>query len=652
MKFQTGQSLVELLITIGVAAILIPALFVGVMLSRAGRAQQDQRLQATALARQSMEAVRIVRDADWGTFAKNGTYHPIISGNTWTLASGSATVNGFTQAVVVSDAYRDQSGNLAQSGTIDPSVRKVTTTISWNTPLPASVSLVSYLTRLKSISYTQTTYADFAAGANSGTTVTYTNGSATDGEIQLGAGGTGNWCNPNQTPIVTYDLTRQGVPTSISATYSANMIQTYTTSGFNASGYSLDNQQVTDPASPALPAVSSGSFYDKWKTYGIFATQNYVFTTTNHPGLSVDVENVTNTPFTQAATYDGGGTGLSVTAAGTTGYVTVGSTLKSFNIANISGALSTKGSLALAGNGNKIIIVGNYAYVATSYVSGNTPKGQLQIVNVANPASMTVSATVNVGNNLDGVDVFVNQTATYAYLVTKYASGQRDFYIIDISNKSVPVIHGSYSTNGMTPTGVLAVSGNRAIIVGTGGQPYQVLSISNVDNPVYCMPQGFALSGVSNINAISTITEPDGDAYSFILTDNSSAEFQIIEGGPGGQFAQNGTFTSSIFSTSSAAFNRFDATSIAPVGTSITYQVAVVNKSGGNCTSPTYVYVGPNGTSNASDVFTTGGILPVVNNTGTGYANPGQCLRYKAYLSSTDTTFTPILEDVTFSYSP
>ncbi|HYK08690.1 MAG TPA: hypothetical protein VEW42_04295 [Candidatus Eisenbacteria bacterium] len=651
---ERGQSLVELLITIGIATILIPALFAGIYTSRAGRAQQDQRLQATALARQTIEATRIVRDTDWGNFAVNGTYHPVVSGTTWVLASGSAVVNGFTQKVVISDAYRDSNGNLAQSGTLDPSVRQVTATISWNTPIPADVSLVSYFTRLKSVSYTQTTYADFTAGANSGTTIDYTNGSATDGEVELGAGGTGNWCNPNQTPILTFDLTRQGVPTSISATYSASMVHAYTTSGFNASGYSLDSQQITDNPSPTPPVISSGPFYDQWKTYGIFATKDYVYTTTNHPGLSVDIENVSGSTFTQAATYDGGGTGLSVTTSGTTGYVTVGSNLKTFSITNLSGSLSTVGTKSLAGQGNKVVVVGGYAYVATSYVSTNTPKGQLQIINVSNPSNMSISATVNVGNNLDGVDVFVNQTATYAYLVTKYASGQKDFYIIDISNKSVPVIHGSYSTNGMTPTGVLAVSGNRAIIVGTGGQPYQVLSVKNIDSPTYCMPQGFALSGVSNINAISTITEPDGDAYSFILTDNSSAELQIIEGGPGGQFAQAGIFTSSVFATNSAAFNRFDSTTDTPSGTSITYQVAVANKVSGSCptASSSYTYVGPNGTSALSDVFTSSGILPLVNNSGAGYANPGQCLRYKAYLSSEDTTLTPVLEDITFSYSP
>ena len=43
-----GQSLVEILLTIGLAAIILPALLVGILASRGGRAQQDQQLQATA----------------------------------------------------------------------------------------------------------------------------------------------------------------------------------------------------------------------------------------------------------------------------------------------------------------------------------------------------------------------------------------------------------------------------------------------------------------------------------------------------------------------------------------------------------------------------------------------------------------------------
>src|SRR3990167_3628807 len=58
----SGQSLVEILIAIGLTGILLPALLTGLVSSREGKAQEGQRLQATALLRESEEAIRSVRE--------------------------------------------------------------------------------------------------------------------------------------------------------------------------------------------------------------------------------------------------------------------------------------------------------------------------------------------------------------------------------------------------------------------------------------------------------------------------------------------------------------------------------------------------------------------------------------------------------------
>src|SRR3989344_502241 len=86
---RAGQSLVEILIAIGLAGILLPALLTGLVSSREGKAQEGQRLQATALARESEEAIRSIREKGWTNIAANGTYHPAISVDEWTLANTS-----------------------------------------------------------------------------------------------------------------------------------------------------------------------------------------------------------------------------------------------------------------------------------------------------------------------------------------------------------------------------------------------------------------------------------------------------------------------------------------------------------------------------------------------------------------------------------
>src|SRR3989344_8308197 len=97
---QKGQTLIELLITIGLSAILIPALLTGFALARNGRAQQDQRLKAVAYVKEAEEGVRVVTHNAWENIT-NGVYHPAVSGSTWSLVSGSESIDGFTRRISI-----------------------------------------------------------------------------------------------------------------------------------------------------------------------------------------------------------------------------------------------------------------------------------------------------------------------------------------------------------------------------------------------------------------------------------------------------------------------------------------------------------------------------------------------------------------------
>jgi hypothetical protein len=60
-------------------------------------------------------------------------------------------------------------------------------------------------------------------------------------------------------------------------------------------------------------------------------------------------------------------------------------------------------------------------------------------------------------------------------------------------------------------------------------------------------------------------------------------------------------------------------------------------------------FVGTDGTTNTY-FPASGGILPASSSG--NYVNPGQCLRYRAYLGTSDITAAPIVDDITFNYSP
>ncbi len=266
---------------------------------------------------------------------------------------------------------------------------------------------------------------------------------------------------------------------------------------------------------------------------------------------------------------------------------------------------------------------------------------------------MTKTKSINLGNGQAAVDVFVNGSQTYAYIVTSYVAGKNDFFIVDLTNTNN--IYGYQTVNSMSPNALDVVTGNRAIVVGSGGTLYQVFNITNPASASYC--GGMSPSGASSVKAVAPIYQ-GGLAYSYILTDNSSAEFQIVLGGAGSQYSSSGTFESATYDPGSnnIAFNRFIADVAQPAATNITAQVAVAAPVNNSCVGVSnFTYVGPNGTSLSTDKYMVSnsqiaGLIPL-SIISPYYQNPNRCFRYKFYFSSTDQTQTPELYDMIVNYS-
>lgn len=653
IKTQKGQTLIELLITIALAAILMPALLGGFALARSGRVQQEQRIAAINLAKEEEEAVRVVAANSWDNLA-NGTYHATASGTTWQLSSGSEQIgNGFTRSITISSVYRDSSGNVTVAtyppdGTLDPSTKKISISVSWLSPIPASITPEFFLTRHKNLNRIETTTTDFSAGILSGTTIALTNPPAVagDAQIQLGAGGGaggGDWCDPSSSVLKTLDLPGQGVVQSISSASTASLNYAYTTTGGNASGDAVDKLTISYANPPA--ATVSASNNDA-KAYGIFVdnTAGYVYFNENNPPNHT-VAIAQGSDLSVVGYFDvSNKTGNSIYVNGNYGYTTSGSNLYIFDVSTKTGSRPLSKTIALNGNGKRVFVMGTNAYVITD----NTTN-QLQKFNVSD-LNNVITTNISMGNALPGVDVFVDGTQTYAYVVTSYTSGKNDFFIVDLN---IPANIYAYSTNGMNPKGIIAVPRNRAIIVGSGGTMYQVFDTTAPANASYC--GGMTPAGVTSINAVSYVIQSDQRVFSYILTNNASAEFQVIIGGPGsGQFATSGTFVSSPFKPPHESFfNSFTATVSQPAQTSIQLQVASAQAAGGSCTATTYTFVGPDGTPGTYYSVSGNTITGQIPLSGSGsFKNPADCFEYKAYLTSNDDTLTPILYDMTLNYSP
>src|SRR3989344_6295581 len=275
----SGQALVEILIAIGLAGILLPALLTGLVSSREGKAQEGQRLQATALMRESEEAVRSVREKGWTNIAANGTYHPVISGSEWTLQANSETIDNYIRQIVISDAQRDSNGQIVEiAGTSDPSTKKVTASVSWQTPSTSSVETTSYYQRyLGNTAWTQTTDADFNAGTHNNTQTVGSGSSASVELTQSVGGGTdyGNKFRLTATSAIgtmTNSNTRTALKFTAQDSKTANAIRVYLHSEVGTSPnyrYGIQGDSAWLPSgsylcSNTLTATSAG-----WKTISL-----------------------------------------------------------------------------------------------------------------------------------------------------------------------------------------------------------------------------------------------------------------------------------------------------------------------------------------------------------------------------------------------
>ncbi len=643
MKNSLGQSLVELLLAIAFAGIIIPVIFSSFLLSRDGKAENKQRVLALPSLQDLMEITRLIREKDWNAFSANGTYYPVASGSSWVLTPGIETKDDLFRSITILDAQRDTAGVLvASGGVIDPSTKLVISSVWWTKPYISTISATMYLTRyLSNQTFSESTQSDFNAGTKTNVSV------STNGEVTLAEGGNADWCKP-QTITSEVDLPKQGVANAISAIEG----RVFTGTGENASGVSFANVNITNTSSPSGTLVGT---FDGYKTNDVYGETNYAYLATDTNSKEVVIVDLSHKDgdnrYSEVGYFDAPGnkSGTSVFVSENIGFVTVEDKLYTFDLSSRAGSRPQLGSVSLLGTATKVKVVGDYAYVSLDGII------QLHKIMVS-PDGRTLSIKgIAFLNGLGARDIFVNSAATRAYVTTKHTSVRNEFFIVDISPSDPPPwwpfpnfynTVGSYNTGDLDPKGTTVVTANKAIIVGLGGEQYQVIDIANEGNPTRCGGMNIA----TGINGVASVLEADADAFSYIITGDANNELKIIRGGPGGGlYSASGTFESSTFdATASAAFNSFIATVANPPQTAIAFQVAVANAIGNSCSVAPFDYRGPDGTG--STYFGNMGMIPVLADA--NYANPGRCFRYKAYLSTTDQNATPTLYDMTVNYSP
>ncbi len=635
-KFKNhGFSIVEILLSIGIFSMLIGSLTIFTLDAYRGGYNAQRRVEASLILQEIGNAVIGLKNNDWGELIQNadGTQKKLVYNNgVYAFASGSTTQSGFDVSLTANLVQRDSNGNIViNGGTNDPRSRSIIITVTWldNFNRNQSVSTNLYVNDWSALAFRHTTQADFNSGTKNLTFVTNNSG----GEVQLDTVVYGDWCIPSNTLHV-FDLPGQGLATALHAIPGIAYVGT----GANASGLAFARVDATynDP-----PVQTLNGTYDGNKINQVYGDSSYAYLTSDTNSEEVIILSISSTPYTKVGYFDAAGTqnGLSVAVQGNYGYMTQDNIFRIFDLTNKSGARPELGSVTLAGNGNKLVVSGNYVYVAID--SSST---QLQIIDISNPSTPIIAGSTAV-NTARGVSLTVSTNTNRVYIVTSVNTG-RELYVLDTTTKSgVHTVIASMELNTMDPKGVAIVeSAARVIAVGVNGQEYQVFNISSEANPTLC--GGLNIDNTT-IYDVKTIYLTNGDAYSYIITGESSAELKLIKGGPGGGFGNGrgyskiGDYISPIFDTSSnlPTFYALDPDSVIPVNSTLRAQLRADVSAGGILSVP---FAGPDG--NAGTYYS--GLNAEALSAS---VQDKRYIQFKYYFTS-DGVVTPVLNSVEISY--
>lgn len=609
----SGYSIVEILLAISIYAITVTTLIGTLVYGQQSATLAGTRSRATYLAEEGLEATRNIRDDSFINLL-DGTYGLAIENDQWVFSGTSDTSDIFTRTITILS--------------VDSSTKRIVSTVTWKQTeqRDGTIALTSYLTSWTTSIWEDTTKDDFNAGTDNNTIVTDNNG----GEVQLGTIIYADWCNPSIT-LNAYNLPGQGIAESLTAIPGEVFIGT----GANASGLSFADLTVTSDDPPVVNTVGT---FNGDKTNDVFGENlyGYIATDTN----SSEVVIISLSTFLQEGYFNapGSGDGTAVATSGNYGFMTEGNNFYAFDLSSKIGSRAQVGSaVSLAGTGVSISISGNYAYVAISNATT-----QMQVIDITTPSSMSVVANAQVNGGI-GIDVFARADGNRAYLVTDSDASKPEFHIINSTTKSgtMPVVTTA-DTSGMAPRGVTAITDQRAIVVGTGGtQQYQVFNIENESSISKCG----GLATTTAINEIASVNDFDGNAYSYIVTQDTSSELKVIRGGPGGGFGGGlgypltGDFISRVFDTGmTAGFLGISWTNQVPANTDLKLQV----RTGNSADLSAVAWAGPDGTASTYFTDETGELMPTI-------VQNKRYIQYKAFYTS-DSVSTPILEATRVNY--
>jgi Tfp pilus assembly protein PilV len=111
-------------------------------------------VQATLLAEEGIEVVKLLRDASWAqnisVLSSGVPYRLAFSNSAWTSTTSTKYIDGkFSRIFILSDTYRDSGDKISSSGTLDPNTKKVSVSVAVRNNFGTTTKSIStYITNI------------------------------------------------------------------------------------------------------------------------------------------------------------------------------------------------------------------------------------------------------------------------------------------------------------------------------------------------------------------------------------------------------------------------------------------------------------------------------------------------------------------------
>lgn len=428
-----GFSAIEVLLASSVFIIVVSAFVGAIIYGNQSQKTAGQYNSATLYAQEAYEAVRSIRDSGFSNLpVLDGTYYLSSSGNVWSLVlTPEPALNGFTRSVTIS--------------TINSNTKEIVVNVNFS-PSPQRTKTLSFTNRLTNWSSIAVVPASWA---NPGQDSLLDFAGLNDGlKIQV----QGNYAyivrNDGTPDFIIVDFSNTVSPAIVGSLSLSGIPNNIYVSGNYAYVSSSDNAQelqIINIANPALPSVV-GTF-DAAGTSdgrGIYVSGNTAYLgKISQTGADLFTINVANPASPSLlGSLDLAGNCNEVYVSGNYSYIASSHNNQELQVVNVTNpaSLSLTGFYNPAGNTDAFTLSGqgNFIYLGRGNV--------LYAINVSTPATPTLSGSI--GTPGTTYDVSLNTAGGGIYLFVTNGSATQELQVVNISNPASMSIFGTFDPPG------------------------------------------------------------------------------------------------------------------------------------------------------------------------------------------------------------